>query len=105
MEKELAKLIRKGYDEFGLKEYKYTFLTKIDSGFRACPLGSALVAKVGLEKALTLLTFDNPKVFSILAEHLGLSENFVIRISKLHSSSRQTADSIIEGLENGTIIQ
>jgi hypothetical protein len=107
---ELAKLMRKGYAEFHLAEYRYAFLIRADltgiknAKFCACPLGSAIVAKLGsIEEAEDLLS-STGNIFEVIADELKISPKLAADISHAHAGHWQSAKEIILALENNKFV-
>lgn len=107
---ELAKLMRKGYAEFHLAEYRYAFLIRADligiknAKFCACPLGSAIVAKLGsIEEAEDLLS-STENIFEVIADELKISPKLAANISRSHSGHSQSAKEIILALETNQFV-
>jgi hypothetical protein len=72
--------------------------------FCACPLGSAIVAKLGsIEEAEDLLS-STGNIFEVIADELKISSQLVANISHSHAGHSQSAKEIILALENNKFV-
>jgi hypothetical protein len=98
---ELAALIEKGYSFPNVKEERFVFIYCYQEECRCCPLGAALIAKVG--NAEEAFRQHEAVCFSVifLADALDISPELRKSISRQHFDEVYTVKEIIELLKLG----